>query len=79
MREETGTPATFSPEEAREIRRVLGTSGVIPMCPRCDLEMEVDGPVPSVGSEGPHFRVTCNTCCRTAFITEVPGSRRSPG
>ena len=75
MREQSGTPATFSAEEAREIRSVLGTRGSSPMCPRCELSMEVEGPVPGVGSEGPHFHVTCNACHRTAFITEVPGSR----
>ncbi len=77
MREDSGTPATFSPEEAREIRLMLGTPGMNPLCPRCDAQMEVEGPVPSVGSEGPHFRVSCDVCCRTAFITEVPGSRGS--
>ncbi len=76
MREDSGTPVTFSPEEAREIRRTLGTPDKAPVCPRCGAELDVDGPIPSVGSEGPHFHVTCGPCRRTAFITEVPGSRR---
>ncbi len=75
MRDSPGTPATFSPEEAREIRERLGKADEPPTCPRCDSPLEIEGPVPSVGSEGPHFRVTCRPCSRTAFITEVPGSR----
>jgi hypothetical protein len=75
MRDESGTPATFSPDEARQIRGLLGTANKRWLCPRCESELEVEGPVPSVGSEGPHFRVTCEPCHRTAFITEVPGSR----
>jgi hypothetical protein len=75
MRESSGTPATFSPDEARQIRHRLGMSEKPPLCPRCDNPLDIEGPVPSVGSEGPHFRVTCRPCSRTAFITEVPGSR----
>jgi hypothetical protein len=75
MRDESGTPVTFSPEEARAIRQTLGTPGAKRVCPRCGNELAIDGPIPSVGSEGPHFHVTCTPCRRTAFITEVPGSR----
>jgi hypothetical protein len=75
MRESSGTPATFSPDEARQIRKRLALQGQPPLCPRCETQLEVEGPIAGVGSEGPHFRVTCKPCFRTAFITEVPGSR----
>ncbi|KPJ84902.1 MAG: hypothetical protein AMS18_16495, partial [Gemmatimonas sp. SG8_17] len=55
--------------------RTLGAPDKRPACPRCGSELEIDGPIPSVGSEGPHFHVACVPCRRTAFITEVPGSR----
>jgi hypothetical protein len=76
MQNRFATPVTFSPAEARQIREMLGTKEMQAACPLCGGALTLRGPVDGGGSLGPVWRVDCTPCHRTAFITEVPGSRR---
>jgi len=75
MLERTHTPVTYSPQQARQIREMLGTSQLRAACPLCGGPLSLRGPIEGGGSLGPVWRVDCEPCRRTAFITEVPHTR----
>ena len=75
MIERSGTPVTFSPQQARRIREMLGGSQLEAQCPLCGGALKLRGPIEGGGSLGPVWRVDCEPCHRTAFITEVPHTR----
>jgi hypothetical protein len=70
------TPVTFTREETRQIRDLMGTSNARILCPRCAEKLEVEGPIAGEGTLGPMFQVGCRPCHRSAIITETPGARR---
>ncbi len=69
------TPVTFSREEVREIREILGKD--LPLqCPHCGSGLQVRGPVAGGGTQGPVWYARCDACHRGGFVSEVPGSRQ---
>jgi transposase-like protein len=59
----------FSQEETRAIRAMLGRTDEPPLCPRCESELEVQGP----SDVGPRFYIKCHSCRRAVFIGQDPG------
>jgi hypothetical protein len=70
------TPVTFTRDEARKIRELLGTPDARIACPRCNETLELKGPIAGDGKLSPIYQVSCTPCHRSAIITETPGSRR---
>jgi len=62
------TPVTFSPEEAREVVRML-ENGEPLRCPRCGEDLDVRGPIPRRGRPAARI-VYCGACHRSAIVTE---------
>jgi len=48
---------------------MLGRTGEPPLCPRCESELEVQGP----SDVGPRFYVKCHSCRRAVFIGQDTG------
>lgn len=71
------TPVTFTRDEARRIREMMGTRHEPVLCPRCGVKLVLVGPIAGDGSMGPMFEVTCRPCHRSAIVTETPGTRGS--
>ena len=72
--DEFDTPVTFSREEVRELREILGKD--LPLrCPHCDSSLKVRGPVAGGGTVGPVWHAGCDACHRGAFVAEVGDSR----
>jgi ribosomal protein S27E len=69
------TPATFTHQEAREIREAMGRSLTRVDCPRCGNVLTISDRIDRGGSVGASFEVRCEPCHRVAVVTEVPGTR----
>ena len=76
MSQSGNTPVTFSSEEVRLIRDMMGTPRARVACPLCGETLMLVGPITSEGTVGPTLEVTCRPCHRSAIITEAPGPRR---
>lgn len=70
MPDDAKPPATFSHEEIKVIRHMLSTWDKPAVCPKCDSELSVSGPVAGGGSVGLVWRVECEACDRMAFVAE---------
>ena len=77
MREHRHTPVLFSQEERQQIRAMLNTPRAQVTCPLCAEPLTLVGPIVCDNSMGPTFEVVCESCHRTAIITDVPGIPRS--
>jgi len=63
----------FARDETAKIREMLTTPNTPALCPRCNEELTVTGPVSAGETIGPVFHVVCNPCRRHAAIRDVPG------
>ena len=73
MSENKDTPVMFAREHTLKIREMLTQAGAKPLCPRCNEELTVSGPVSAGEAIGPVFHVVCGPCRRHAAIRDVPG------
>lgn len=62
------TPAMFSAEEAREIKRLIAERSPKVHCPRCDLQLMFGTPITRSGLT--IFPVRCPKCNRSVMIRE---------
>ncbi len=72
--ENKDTPVMYAKEEAAQIRDMLANSETPPVCPRCNEELRISGPVSAGEKVGPVYHVVCRPCRRHAAIRNVPGS-----
>lgn len=73
MSDTKDTPVMFAREDTSRIREMLSQPERPPLCPRCDGELTVSGPVSAGETVGPVFHVVCGPCRRHAAIRDVPG------
>ncbi len=62
------TPVTFSREEIRLIRQMVGVAEEPSICPRCGSKLQVVGPEGG-GTLPTVWHVECLPCRRAAFIS----------
>ena len=70
MTEEDRKSESFTRDEMKLIRGMLGTDDVPQVCPRCDGQLQLEGPVAGGGSIGFVWRVACPKCDLTTFVAE---------
>ncbi len=70
MTEEDRKSQSFSRDETKLIRDMLGPDDVPQLCPRCDNKLQLQGPVAGGGSIGFVWRAECPTCDLTTFVAE---------
>lgn len=70
MTEENGKSQSFSRDETKLIRDMLGTGDIPQNCPRCDNKLQIQGPVAGGGSIGFVWRAECHTCELATFVAE---------
>lgn len=73
MSDNIDTPVVFAREEAAQIRDMLTKPNARVLCPLCNGELTVSGPVSAGESVGPVFHVVCSPCRRHVAIRDVPG------
>ena len=73
MSDNQDTPVMFAREEALQIREMLAKPGTPLLCPRCNGDLTVSGPVSAGKTVGPVFHVVCTPCRRHAAVRDVPG------
>ena len=71
MSENKDTPVMYAREEAAQIRDMLVGSEDPPVCPRCNEELSVTGPVSAGETVRPVYHVVCRPCRRHAAIRDV--------
>jgi len=70
--ENKDTPVMYAKDETAQIREML-VKGESPLvCPRCNEELRVSGPVSAGDKLGPVYHVVCKPCRRHAAIRNVP-------
>lgn len=61
---------SFTPDEMKEIRRLLGDEDADQVCPRCGGEIHLRGPVAGGGSIGFVWHAKCPTCDLSSMVVE---------
>jgi hypothetical protein len=69
-REMRDTPATFSPDEARAIRKRVSIEREA-RCPRCDASLSI-GPAVLLSGGGAIQEARCSLCHRTVMLRRTP-------
>ncbi len=64
---ESGTPITFSKEEASRIREAFAKHTEHLICPRCGGEMDVGRPIAGGGTIPPVHEIRCDACDATVL------------
>lgn len=70
MTDEANESRSFTREEMKAIRSMLGADDVPQLCPRCNTGLQLQGPVAGGGSIGFVWRAACPKCDVTAFVAE---------
>ena len=70
MTDEDRESQSFTRDEMKAIRSMLGADDVPQLCPRCNEQLLLQGPVAGGGSIGFVWRAACPKCDVTAFVAE---------
>ena len=70
MTEEDRKSKSFTRDEMKVIRSMLGADDVPQLCPRCDSQLQLKGPVAGGGSIGFVWQAACPQCDLTTFVAE---------